>query len=461
MTGQTQTKKKVGWSILSLVAIVLTVGMGWTLYQRRQAEKGHGENRTSATDKKPHDHRNAADLLDLPDNTVHATQLKTVAAKIPHFSKILNLRGTLAIDPNRLSHVHARFPGQITKMATVAGFPSPQTDSSAPTKRLLQNFDFVQEGMELAIIQSKDLVEKKSDLSEAIVKLRLEKKTLENYLEMQKSASFPERQVREQRYKVAQVQIDIFTAENTLRAFQVSETEIRQVKKMAENFQLDKEMDPSYVQEWAQVVVTAPISGDIVEKSVIVGDIVDANADLFKIADLSVLAVYLHPYEEELSVLEKLPKPWKVFIKVPAYPEIGELPCEVDRSSPMIDPNEHMALLIGTVKNPNRKLKALQFITASVGIPAEDGVVEIPSNAVIDFGTEAVVFVQQDASKKRFQRRRVKIVQRYFDVVYVKSVLSGEETQLGLQAVEPAEEVVSGGILELEDYLQQLQHEGG
>ena len=200
--------------------------------------------------------------------------------------------------------------------------------------------------------------------------------------------------------------------------------------------------------------MTAPIGGVIVDKLVTAGEIVDANADLFKVADISVLAVWLHTYEEDLPVLEKLPRPLHVSIKVPAHPELDNIRGEVDRFSPMIDPNEHMALLIGTVKNPGGMLKAYQFITADVGIPAEKGVVEIPANAVIDVANDAVVYVKPDASESKFHRRRVKIVQRYFDVVYVRSELTDEEKDGGLKEIHVGDAVIAGGLLELEDYLQ-------
>jgi cobalt-zinc-cadmium efflux system membrane fusion protein len=453
---QTRTQK-FSWLIVCIIATVLVISLGWGLYQSRKSAKEQDRKPVALTSIKAPRDRNVPQVLELSDAMIQAMHLKTVQAVVPGFSKVLHFRGSLAIDPNRLSHVHARFPGQIIELATISGLRSQQLDPSVTTARLLQNFDIVTEGMKLAILQSKDLGEKKSQLADALIRLRVEEKTLNNLRLIYEKGNFPEKAVREQEAKFEQAKIAVFTAENTLRAFQVTDADIDGVKESAEKYHRGQETDTTYVKEWSRVVVTAPISGDIVEKSVIIGDIVDANADLFKIADLSVLAVYLHPYEEDLQALEQLPKPLQVLIKVPAYPELGELSCDVDRSSPMIDPNEHMALLIGKVKNPDRKLKANQFVTADVGAPMEKGVVEIPSNSVIDLGYEAIVFVQPDASKSIFQRRRVVIVRRYFDVVYVRSELTAEQEKQGLQPIQAGESVVKGWILELEDYMQQ-QH---
>jgi multidrug efflux pump subunit AcrA (membrane-fusion protein) len=114
-----------------------------------------------------------------------------------------------------------------------------------------------------------------------------------------------------------------------------------------------------------------------------------------------------------------------------------------------------MALLIGTVKNPKGALLANQFITADVGIPVEPGIVEIPANAVIDIGNEAIAYVQPDPSKPVYHRRRVSVVQRYFDVIYVRSEIKDDKKTLN--EIHVGDVVIAGGLLELEDYLQQQE----
>ncbi len=456
MTTQSRTHQ-LGRFALGFLTVVVVIAVGWWITESRRSEAARSRRVPASANPSAEAPHAVVDVLDLPEHSIKAMRLQTVPAVIPRFSKVLHLRGTLQIDPNRLSHVHARFPGQIVELATVASSKIEQSDAPPRLSRTLQNFDYVEQGVKLAVIRSKDLGEKKSQLAEAMTKLRVEQKTLDSYKVMTEKGVLSDRQYREQEAKFEQAKIAVFTAESTLIAFQVTKAEIDKVKESAEKYHRGQEVDKFYEDDWSRVVVTAPISGDIVEKGPIVGDIVDANADLFKIADLSVLAVYLHPYEEDLPALEQLPKPLQVMIRIPAYPELGELQCDVDRFSPMIDPNEHMALLIGTVKNPHRSLLSGQFITADVGIPTDKGVVEIPSNAVIDFGSEAIVFVRPDPSKPQFQRRRVNIVQRYFNVVYVRSELTDEQKQQGLLPVQVDDEVVTGGILELEDYLEQLR----
>lgn len=446
-------KQRMVRVIIGVVVMALCIGGGWAAYQYRQAHQSEPSASTTETAAERKNH--SLDSLDLTPETVKAIHLNTIAATVPRFSKKLHLRGSLAIDPNRLSHVHARFPGTIVDLATVEGLRSQEALASGSAPRTLQGFDKVEQGVPLAIIWSKDLGEKKSQLASSLAELRKEKQTLKRYEALQRSGSISDREFMDQQLKVEQGQIATFTAEATLRSYQVSEAEIVQVKESAEKIHLSQETDKSYSADWPRVIVRAPISGSIVEKTVTIGDIVDAYADLFKIADMSVLAVYLHAYEEDLPALEQLPKPLQVSIKILANPEKGELRGQIDRFSPLVDQNEHMALLIGTVENPKLELLSGQLITADVGIPAEPGIVEIPANALVDSDSGPVVFVQPDTSKPNFQRRQVKVVKRYFDVVYVRSEISEEQKQAGLREIHVGDAVIAGGILELEDYFQQ------
>ena len=451
MPSRTRT---LGKAVVLVIATGAVIGLSWAFLHFRRTDKGHGDKPKPIATASADPHRVLQEFLDLPEETIKAFRLKTAIAKVPKFSKVLHLRGSLAIDANRLSHVHARFPGTIIELATVKGLKS-QMDESESSARTLQNFDEVEKGTPLAVIWSKDLGEKKSSLAASIAQLRLDKQTLERFKALTASGAISDRELREQKAKVEQGEITVFTAEATLRAYQLTDTEIKEVKESAEKIHLNQETDKSYAADWPRVVVKAPIGGVIVDKAVTDGEIVDANDNLFKVADLSTLTVWLHPYEEDLDVLEELPKPLKVTITIPGNETIGELECEIDRFSPMIDPNEHMALLIGIIKNPGRKLLANQFIKADVGIPPEKGVVEIPVNALIDVANEAIVFVRPEGSDTSFHRRKVSVVQRYFDVVYVRSELTEEQKQNGLQPIHVNDAVVAGGLLELEDYLQQ------
>jgi predicted deacylase len=101
--------------------------------------------------------------IDIPAQVSESTGLKTAVVSEPTKPRVLQLRGSLALDVNRLVHVHARFPGQIVNLEMIE-----ETVVASPTapkvKRTLNFMDHVTKGQKLGEIWSKELGEKKSEL---------------------------------------------------------------------------------------------------------------------------------------------------------------------------------------------------------------------------------------------------------------------------------------------------------
>ena len=86
----------------------------------------------------------------------------------------------------------------------------------------------------------------------------------------------------------------------------------------------------------------------------------------------------------------------------------------------MIDPNQHTAVIKGYVENPGKRIRAGQYVTATVNIPPPDDVVEIPADALVEDGRQSLVFVQPDAAKHEFTMRRVQVTHRFERTVFVR-----------------------------------------
>jgi cobalt-zinc-cadmium efflux system membrane fusion protein len=408
---------------------------------------GHqaGEHKGTANSGHPTDERVT---LELSQRSVQLSGLKTESATKPTQSRSLELRGSLALDVNRLVHVHARFPGQIIRLSTIA--EDPQASSPAGLARRQLNFmDRVTKGQKLAVIWSKDLGEKKSELVDALVHLRIDQLNLKYREELLRKGAGTETAVREGQRNVQVREIAVAKAERTLKSWSLIDEEIRAVKAEAERIETGGAWDMDQDENWASVEVVSPIDGTIVEKNVVEGDLVNADSDLFKVADLSILSAWARIYEEDLPLLRSLPRPitWK--LRLNAVPTSSPIVGTIDRIGEIIDPNEHMALLAGLVKNPTGELRAGQFITAIIDLPPEEHVVEVPTRALVEDGDESYVLVQHPDNTNRFTLRRVVVVRRHHDRVYVRSLLTDEQKKEGLEELHEGERVVSAGALEL------------
>ena len=306
---------------------------------------------------------------------------------------IVELPGTLSFDADRLSHVHARFAGEVVKIGVVQGGSRPLDFGAS-----------VHKGQLLAVIWSRELGEKKSELVDALSQLHLDQENLNHLTQASVEGAVSERAIREAQRKVESDQIAVG---RTVRAHsshgECQPEEIDALRAEAESLRHDaKPIAEEHVHRWARSEVRAPLDGVILEKNIALGDLVDTNLDLFKIADLSRLRVMAHAYEEQLPLLDDLAKSQrKWMISVQSDTGLPPMAGRFEQIGKVIDPNEHAALVTGWVDNRAGRLRAGQFITATVELPVPEGEVAIPSSALVEEGQGQFVFVQPECCEER------------------------------------------------------------
>jgi membrane fusion protein, heavy metal efflux system len=394
--------------------------------------------------------------IELSKEVVEQMKVKTAKVKPADAHQPLQLTGSLALDPDKLTRVRARFAGEVIQIASVTE-PSP----SGTTSRPLQFGDHVTDGQLLGIVYSKDLGEKKSELVDAVSQLRLDQENLEGIEDLYKRGATTEVVVRQARRNVEQDRIAVARAERTLRTWRLAEEEIEDVRSEAEKVIARKgERDREKEKSWARVDLKSRIDGTIVEKNLAVGDIVDTTTVLFQVADMRKMRVWVNVPEEDLPHLRAADEAraaegkkltWKVTF--PSDPFLPAAEGQIEAISPLIDPTQHTAIMMGWVNNPNGYLRASQFVTATIPLTAPKNAVAIPAAALLEDGTDSVVFVQPNPDKPVFTMRRVIVLKRYKDEAQIKSELTKEEMRNGYSSLAPGELVVSQSALEMRDAL--------
>jgi len=348
----------------------------------------------------------------------------------------------LAVDAEHLVRVRARFAGEVISLGADSNPTSALSSFTPPPSA----GDRVHKGDLLAVVVSKDLGEKKSELVDSLSKLRADEAVLRRLRDGQADGSIPARSVWDAERGVESDRVAVARAERTLRAWRLTEAEIAEVRSEADRLSAPEgkegRADPT---RWARVEVRAPADGVILEKNVAVGDIVETTADLFKIGDLSHLVVWAHLYEEDLPLVQALPRPIRWTVTVPSRPGMP-LAGTLDRIGAVIDPNQHTALVTGRVENPNEQLRAGQFVTVMIETPAPASEVEVPVEAVLEDGIQSAVFVQPDPAVNRFVRTPIRVTRRFRDGVCIRAG----------QGLNPGDRVVTGGALLLRDALEAL-----
>lgn len=356
------------------------------------------------------------------------------------------LHGCLALNNNSLWRLHSRFAGEVVSIdGEPAGPESPATSASQASRpRPWKVGDRVKAGDLLAVVWSKDLGEKKSELIDAISKLRLDERIFSTLHDAFRAGSVPERSWREAERNVESDRIAVDRAERTLRSWRLTDDEIAAIRREADQLSElgSKRPDPA---RWARVSVLAPHDGVILEKNVAVGDIVDTSTDLYKIGDLSELAIWVHVYEEDLPILQALPQPMPCAIVTANRADAAHYGV-LESIAPMIDPNQHTALVTGRIQNPDGLLKIGQFVTVSLTLAVPPDELELPVDAVVEDGRESVVFVQSAAAGNHFVRTPVQVTRRFRDGICVRS--GG--------GVKRGDRLVTAGSLLLKDAMEDL-----
>ena len=365
--------------------------------------------------------------------------------------RLLELRGQLTFDPQAISRVRSRFAGEIDRITEIRDDQASEEKGQSVT-RPRRPGDFVKKGDLLAVVWSKDLGEKKSELVDALSQLFLDQETLKRIEKGVNDGTIPEQRASEQKRMVETDLIAVDRARRTLVSWRLSDEEIKEIEDEAVLIRKrEGKRDPEKQKNWPRVDIVAPITGVIAEKNYVRGDFVaDSSSDMFKLADISHLTVWANLYEEDLPELQAFEKslkgkaiPWKVRLRHDA----GAAPVDgkVTRIGLIVDPVQHTVIVEGTVDNKDFRLRAGENITAAVTLPAPEGEVSIAIGALVEDGKESIVF--KVTGDNQFTMVRVHVTRRGLD-----------EAQIKVGQVKKGDRVVSSGSIELKAALDDLKN---
>ena len=156
----------------------------------------------------------------------------------------------------------------------------------------------------------------------------------------------------------------------------------------------------------AEIPVLAPISGEVVERLVSPGQVVQAGqTQAFTISDLSTVWVLANVYQADLAYVRSGDE---VTVQTDAYP--GTFHGRISYVSPAVDPNTRTLQARIVVDNPGEKLKRDMYCTVTVTAGAISNAIAVPDSSVLrDENNQPFVYVAIGANQ--FGRRDVEIGQ--------------------------------------------------
>jgi Cu(I)/Ag(I) efflux system membrane fusion protein len=151
----------------------------------------------------------------------------------------------------------------------------------------------------------------------------------------------------------------------------------------------------------------APANGVVLSKRVINGQRVAAGDELYRIADLSTVWVIADVAESDLAAIKPGLRSTMTFRAYPTAPIEGR----VTLIYPEVKSETRTARVRIEVPNPDGRLRADMYADVLFATGADDApVVAVPNSAVIDSGSQQIVFVAK--GEGRFEPRRVTLGRR-------------------------------------------------
>ncbi len=147
----------------------------------------------------------------------------------------------------------------------------------------------------------------------------------------------------------------------------------------------------------------------MIEANVALDDLVEPDESLVVLADLRRLTVRVKVPEADLPALDASPPPIRWALRPKFHPEAAPMAGVAEAIGVMIDPADHTATLSGHVDNRDGRLRPGQTVVATIDLPPDAGLVEVPEAARLRSGGRDWLFVQPDPDEPTYRLRPVHI----------------------------------------------------
>lgn len=339
--------------------------------QHADEAKGQGEGQKTTG---PEDHGDDEGVVELSPAVASRVEIRVAPVEERPLAGILATTGRVDFNEDRLAHVSPRVPGRVHEVLVTLG-------------------DRVEAKQKLAVIDSIELGRAKSEFLRSRAELDLARKTLAREEGLLKDRITSEQSVLEARSAFQRAQAGNQASAQELRLLGLSDQEINSASAN----------DASA----ALFPLTSPLAGTVVEKHVTLGEVVAPENNLFTVADLSHVWIWIDVYERDLA---RVHLEDDVAVKVDAFPD-HTFEGKVTYIRNQVDPDTRTARARLDVTNTDDHLRPGMFATVTVTDPhAASGqtaprTMVVPSSALQRDGEEEVAFVR--TGENRYERRAI------------------------------------------------------
>lgn len=361
-------------TLASLTLLVVTASCS----QPQSISEPAGKEAESHTDpNEPIAEEHEEGVVELSAEAAARAEIRTVKVEQKALAAQLTTTGQVDFDQTRLAHVSPRITGRVHRVTAQLG----QT---------------VTTGQQLAEIDSIELGQAKAGFLQAKAKEELARKSFERAQGLLADRIASQQEVLEAEAGLREATAVLGTAEETLHLYGLSQS---QVDALAYD---DREA--------AVYPLRAPFAGTLIERHATLGELVTPERNLFTLADLSRVWIWIDVYQRDLG---------NVHLDDQARATVDAFPDEVFTGtvsylSARVDTDTRTVRARLDVANPEGKLRPGMFVQVELLDPhGAEGQVERPTNlvvprdAIVREGEASLVFVA--LGERRFARHEVRL----------------------------------------------------
>jgi cobalt-zinc-cadmium efflux system membrane fusion protein len=324
----------------------------------------------------------------------------------------VRVTGTLSYDERKMAIATARIGGRITRVVADYG-------------------QQVTEGAPLAWIDSPELGAAQADYRRAVSMSRLRNTEYERALLLVEGQAISRGELLRREADLRAAQADLQTAEQKLHILGLSQGDIARLSEG------DSESGHAYP-------VRAPIGGRVTERRAVSGRVVQPEDELFTVASLDTLWLFLQVFEKDLpSIAEGA----TVMLTCESHPN-DRFRGTIDFVGQVLDPHSRTVRARAVIDNPHRDLKPGMFVYATIEGRPREGTsrprLVVPVEAVAEIDGASVVFVE--SGQRSFEIRPVVTGETAGEWIEIRSGLTEGEPIAASGVFTLKSEVQKGGL---------------
>jgi cobalt-zinc-cadmium efflux system membrane fusion protein len=331
----------------------------------RGREEAATTNVPSAT-ASPEAHIDAANTVEVDEGMLRDLRITTSGVESRPGGERVVLLGALAVDQRAYAEVGTPVAARVTRLRVNAG-------------------DSVSQGQILVDLTSPELARQRAEYQSARARLTLAEAALERKRSLAAEKIAPLREVQEAESSVGEARAAVRTARAAIAAFGV-----------------DPPADDRDDTASSSFVLVSPVSGSVIERSAVLGQLLDPASPAFRIGNLATLWLTVHAFERDAVRIETGVVARVSFAALPGQDFTGTV-ASVGRQ---VESESRTVPVRIDVRNSGNRLRPGMSASAAVPVGTTGApILTVPVAAVQRVRNEWCVFLPMDAS--HFEIRRI------------------------------------------------------